>query len=112
MKYPTILYKYLGPDQSLTNMLFKRLAEFCAGKDGKPTKKTWPDESDKWKYDLGDEDIFAISVENHLQPPHIKKIMSEVSELDGELVVSEGVPGIIWRGSVQSFEKEFKKIGK
>lgn len=112
MKHPTVLYKFVGSDPTLHNMLFKRLAEFCAGKNSKPTKETWPAESDKWKYDLGDEDVFAISIENHLQPPHIKKIMSEVSELDGELVVSEGVPGIIWRGSRQSFEKEFKRIGK
>lgn len=112
MKYPTVLWKYVGTDQSLTNMLFKRLAEFCAGKDGKPTKKTWPDKSDEWKYDLGEENVFAISIENHLQPPPVKKIMSEVSELDGELVVSEGIPGIIWRGSLGTFEKEFKKIGK
>jgi hypothetical protein len=113
MKNP-VLYKYIGPHAELSNMFFNRLAEFCSNSKSRPTKEKWPSESEAWKYDLGEENIFMISImENYLQPPHIQKIMSKVTETADDVEVSEeGIAGLIWNGSQQDFEKDFKKVGK
>ncbi len=108
------LHKYVGPDKVLTNMFFVRLAEFCSGKNSKPTKEKWPSDSEAWKYDLGDENIFMISIaENRLQPPHIQKIMAEVTETADDVEVSDdGLGGVIWNGNAEAFNKDFKKVGE
>lgn len=112
MKYPHVLYKYQGSDQSISNMLFVRQAEFCAGKDGKPTKEKWPSDSEKWKFDLGDRDVFLVSVENHFQPPHIQKNMCEVKDLENnDVEITSGIPAVSWCGSKEDFERDFKKVG-
>ena len=108
MKFPTTLYKYVGEDLVLQNMLYQRLAEFCAGKGTSATKETWPPESEKWKYELDDEEIFAISVADYLQPPHIQTVLKKAVHPRS----SGGIPEIIWRGTMESFEKEFQEVTK
>lgn len=104
------LYRYSGSNPEHHGMFFTRIAEF----DTKAKKRKWPDPADCWKFDLTGEEIFMVSVENHLQPPHIQKIMAKVDMggPDDDVKISEGIPGLSWMGTADLFTQEFEKVGQ
>lgn len=113
MKTTQAFYKYVGSDKQYFNMFFSRLAQFC----DKKKKDEWPG-ADAWKYDMEGDEIFMVSIENHLQPPPIQAILSKVNMggLDDDVEVTgdldKDVGGVLWMGSLEQFKKDFKKVGE
>ena len=113
-KLPQKIYSYCGTSQPhLNGLLFQRLAEFDSSKDGKLSKNKWPSSDEEWKYDLGEDNVFLITIpQDHLQPPPLKKIFCTVMETPEDYAVGdEGVGGFVWRGDSESFKRDFKQKG-
>lgn len=109
------LYQYRGTEQpELNGLLFMRIAEFDAKRDGKPSTDKWPDSSDEWKFGFGQETVFLMTIpRNDLQPPPVKKLLCSTIETPEDFEVgNEGVGGFFWTGDEEKFKREFKQKGK
>ena len=113
-KFPTKIYKYVGNDQpEFKNMLFQRIAEFDAGKDGKITKEKWPAKEDEWKFDFSSDTVFLMNIRNDLQPPPMKKMFCSVIETPEEVEVgNEGAGGFIFECDEKYLSENFEMKGK
>ncbi len=109
------LWQYVGTEQpELHSMLFMRIAEFDAKKEGGASSEKWPNPTDEWKYGFGQETVFLMTIpQNHYQPPPCQKLFCSVIETPEDYTVgTEGVGGFIWTGDETAFKRDFKQKGK
>lgn len=109
------IFQYIGQEQpELNGLLFMRIAEFDAKRDGKPSTDKWPNSTDEWKYGFGQETVFLMTIpRNDLQPPPVKKLLCSTIETPEDFEVgNEGAGGFFYSSTEENFKRDFKQKGK